>query len=149
MIRQATHDDIDALAKMGQQFLAYSPHGHLVDPSAASMRESIQRIMDHGVVFVGTIGGEIVGCLCATMSNIWFSPDSKVAIELAWWVNEEHRAGTVAVRLVYAYEVWARAQGASVITMSNLIIDGKPSSGTILERLGYIISEQTHIKGGR
>ena len=147
MIRKAIYADVETLAAMGHRFIEYSAHGGLVSPAEDDLRDSIRRVIDCGVVFVAEIQGEIVGFIYAAMSTVWFSPMSKVAIELAWWIDESHRGGTSAIRLVHAYESWAKEQGASVITMSDLIINGSPSAGTILARMGYVMSERSHVKG--
>lgn len=79
-----------------------------------------------GVVFVSD-AGFIAGRIMQTI----ISPDP-VAFELGWYA--EDRSG---IRLLDAFEVWARKKGATLIKMS--CAGGVVQS--ILERRGYCVAE--------
>lgn len=84
-----------------------------------------------GIVLVSP-GGFIAGCLTQTIIN----PDP-VAVELGWFATD--RSG---LRLLRAFEVWARGQGATLIKMS---CNGGPAQ-RILERAGYRAAELQMVK---
>lgn len=102
--------------------------------------------MQTGIVLVATIDHEIVGGIVGAVAPLWFNPTIRIASELSWWVSEEHRGGTVGVKLLWAFEAWAKEQGAAVVSMSDLVIGGEMPAGRLLEKLGYVATERTHIK---
>jgi hypothetical protein len=52
------------------------------------------------------------------------------------------------MRLVMAYQAWAREVGAHVVTMSQLVAVNGEQVGRMLRKLGYEPSEMTYVKGG-
>ena len=90
---------------------------------------------------------KIVGCICGIITNFWFARNTKVAAELGWWVNEEHRGSTASIRLLQAFENWAKEHGVKAITMSDLVINGDTPAGPIYKKLGYELVERAHVKG--
>lgn len=147
-IRRATVDDADALTRMAMEFIAYTPHGELIDIDCNALRRSVVSMIDSKVVacFVAELDGELVAMLVGAMMPLWFAPGIPMATELAWWVDVRARGTTMSVRLVREYERWARENGARFITMSSLELDNGPNVGSMLARMGYSPAETTHIK---
>lgn len=79
-----------------------------------------------GIVLVSD-GGFIAGCITQTV----ISPDP-VAVELGWYATD--RSG---LRLLRAFEGWARDRGATLIKMS---CNGGAAQ-RLLERAGYRVAE--------
>lgn len=146
MIRKATPADMDALAVMAERFIAFSPHAGMVQSSDAQRRAAMQWVIDNGCIFVAEVGDTIVGMLMAVISPTWFAPDTPIATELAWWVDEHHRKGTAAIRLVQAFEEWAKESGAAIACMCEMVVEGQPPVGDMIQRMGYIPSERAFIK---
>lgn len=145
-IRHAQSEDLDALSEIGTKFLQYSRYGKMVDPSSDDIRDGIKVMLDHGCVVVAEVDGKVVGAIGGTPVNLWFSRTTPVVAELAWWVNEEYRNGSIGVKLLWAFEDWAQSIGARAICLSDLALeDGAPVS-KILSKLGYSMVEQAHIK---
>lgn len=142
-IRVATTVDTEQLVALGRRFLASSGYGVKVPDDEA--REGIEMLIHSGRVFVAEKDKKIVGALGARMTNLWFSQSLTVASELMWWVDEEHRGTLAAVRLVGAFEAWAKAEGAHFIAMSD--ITGLGNVDKLLKRLGYKCVERAHVKG--
>ena len=145
-IRYATEDDLDAIDAMCAKFLKYTSYGSIISPESGEIRLALKRVFDNGAIFVADKGGAPVGFLAALICPAWFSPTTKMAIELAWWMEEEHRVGTAAMRLMFAYEQWAMDNGAKFICMSDLVINGQTPLGNMLERMNYRMTERTFIK---
>lgn len=153
-IRPATPEDFDALADMGAQFFAYSAFAKAVPFDRDAARAAIARFARPGtllappdsVALVAEVDGEIAGGIVGFVGPLWFNPAARVATELAWWVAEKHRGGTAAIRLYRAFESWADEQGADVIVMSDLVVDGETPAGRLFEKLGYATVERAHIK---
>ena len=147
MIRHATAADIDALVPMAWRFIQFAPHAPMVGATDDQVRASIAMVIEHGVILVAEQGGALTGMLMGILNPIWFAPATRCAVELAWWIEPEHRGGMAAIRLVNAFEEWAKAQGAAMVTMCDLVVDGQPPVGDIIMRLGYTPSERTFVKG--
>jgi hypothetical protein len=147
MVRDATAADLDAIADMGVKFSAYTAYAKHMTPTKEELLAAFQTLLSVGKIFVADIDGKVVGFIGCLIHPSWFSPTTRIAMEMAWWMNEDHRGGVSAIRLVKAYEDWATSMGASFICMSDLIIDGNPGIGNMLGRLGYTMTERTHMKG--
>lgn len=146
MIRLATPSDIPVVVDMAKRFISFAPHGKMANATTESLEQAAVTIIEHGAIFLAEVNGQIAGMLWAFITPIWFAQHTPCATELAWWVEEEHRGGIAAIRLVRAFEEWAKAQGASMATMCDMVVEGQPPVGDIIMRLGYVPSERTFVK---
>ena len=142
-------DEFDQIVDMAKRFLAFAPHGSLIKNSTEDLVNTLKLVLESGVIFVIDVGGKAVGVLAAMMTTVWYSPSTKMAHEMMWWVNEENRGTIASIKLIKAYENWARENGADLIAMCDLVIEGQEPVGTTLNRLGYEMSERTYIKGAK
>ncbi|MFN8758715.1 MAG: GNAT family N-acetyltransferase [Tagaea sp.] len=147
-VRPATEADVDALAAMGGRFFAFSPYARSVPFDPETVRAVLAEAIGtpHAFVWIAEVDGTIAGALLGVLAPLWFNPDALVATELAWWIDEEHRGGTLALRLHATFEEWADRAGAASVVMSDLVVPGAKSAGPLLERLGYRLVERTHLK---
>ena len=132
VIRAATLDDVDAIAALGQRFLAQSVyHGRLAD-NPTRVRALATSLIEApaGEVFVADVDGALVA-YAHHLSGEW------VAGEVAWWVDRDHRG--LGLRLLRAAERWARTQGAIRFEL----IAPTPDVETLYARLGYVPIERT------
>ena len=146
IIRHATEQDIDALTAMAREFLAYSAYGTMIAPSDDDIRAGLRAVLASGVVFVAEVSERIVGAVVGVVAPMWFAPSVTAAVELAWWVDTEHRMTRIPFKLMHAFEAWAKDRGATLMCMSELVIDGTTPIAKMLGRMGYINSERTHVK---
>jgi len=149
-IRMATLDDVPALTRMASSFILFGQHQHFgshITPN--ELTDRISEVLSTGAVecFVAEMEGEIVGMLACTVIGAWFAPHILIATELAWWMDEKARRTTLAIRMVRAYETWAKDKGVQFVTMSSLSLDNGTSVSNMLTRMGYTPSETTHTKG--
>lgn len=147
VVRIATVKDIDALIDIGGSFLNYSAYGSMINVSKDDVARGLCSILDTGVIFVSEKNGEITGGIAGVMGSIWFASQIKVATELGWWVNEKNRGEIASIKLLRAFENWAKENGASHIVMSDLVIRDDTPAGHLFEKLGYVLTERAHIKG--
>jgi GNAT superfamily N-acetyltransferase len=151
IVRRATAADVPAVVRMGRAFIDYLPHssaiGAIVDDESMSAQAHAWLASDATALFVADRDGDVCAMLVGALVPLWFAPRTVMAAELAWWVEPRARGTTVAVRLVRAYEEWARASGATVTTMSSLDGCNGADVATMLSRLGYTRSEMTYLKG--
>jgi len=90
--------------------------------------------------FVAELNSEVVGFISAIVYEQLFSRD-KTADELAWYVDKSHRGGTAAIRLLKAYEDWAKNNGVICINLSH--IEDLTDLTKLYNRLGYRKIEAT------
>lgn len=145
-IRKATVFDAEKLANLGEEFFAFSAFKDFVTYDVASAEQNILKLLTQGVVFVAEDGDEIVGSIIGILSPLWFNSHTTVATELAWFISEEHRKGTVGIRLYRAFEEWGYSNGAQAIVMSDLVVEGGTPAGQLFDKLGFTTIERSHIK---
>lgn len=127
-VRVADDDDLAAIVRMGARFLSEGPYPREVADTAV-LERFVRHLLEHGYVtcsdkgmllgqsFVNPITGELT------------------AAEIAWWVEPEHRKGSRdALRLLMAFEAWARDKEATLIQMIAPV--GTPL-GRLYARRGY------------
>jgi N-acetylglutamate synthase-like GNAT family acetyltransferase len=146
MVRDATAEDEDAVLEMARQFVAFAPYADTFTATDEELRMTISQFIMSAKSFVAEVDGKVVGMLAAVLTPVWYAPSHKAAVELAWWVDPAHRKGMSGIRLVQAFEKWAKEQGASMVSMSNLEVDDNGLVANMLNRFGYRMSEQTHSK---
>jgi len=117
-IRHAEPADLARIVEMGETFVASSHFKDLgpADPHRiAALTRTLAQHPD-GCVFVAEVEGRVVGMLAG---HIPVHPmlDVVMASELVWWVDVAHRTGRVGLRLLTAFEGWARDHGASHVQM--------------------------------
>ena len=147
VIRRATPEDIEALLPMCSKFISYTEYRDVIGTVDEEIGAALRQLLEMGAIFVAEIEGIVKGFIACMICPAWFSPSVRVALEMAWWMEEDARKGTAAIRLVQAYEKWAKESGASFICMSDLVVaDGAPLEN-MLGRMGYRMTERTHMKG--
>jgi len=100
----------------------------------------------HAALFVLTGDGVPVGILLAvTASNHPALAGVKLAQELAWYVQPEHR-GSQSWMLVTAYEDWAKMLGITRTTMSHFNDAIGQTLATAFATRGYAPVEYSYIK---
>ena len=145
-VRPATPDDIDAIAVMGARFFDYSRFGTLVHWDHETVKAALLQVHEAGVIFVALRDEAIAGFLAGALASIWFAPATLAATEFAWWVEPEHRQSAAGLKLLRAFEAWAREQGAALTVFSDLVLDGETPAGDLFACLGYVVVERSHVK---
>lgn len=136
MIRVATHDDVPSLVALGQilhDTSSYSALGY--DPEKVA-RQVEALINGAGGVFVADRDGQVIGFIGGALTEHWFSGD-KVAFDYSFFVHPQYRHGVIAVRLVQAFEHWARASGAKQIRMGITTAINIEGTARLFKALGF------------
>lgn len=111
MIRPATLDDLDAIIALGSVLHATSVYRAM--PFDA---DKVRVLMDGlisgaGVVFVADLAGNVVGGIAGAVSEHWFNRELH-GFEYSFFIDRQHRGGSMALRLLCAFESWCKAKGA-------------------------------------
>ncbi len=136
MIRSATHEDIPRLVELGAIMHATTSYSHLPyspEKTGAFLRSLIDGA---GVMFAAEVGGTIVGGMAGAITDQWFN-DDLVAFEYCLFVEPSKRQGLVAMRMVLAFQEWARIKGAKEIHMGVTTGPGSARTARLYSRLGF------------
>ncbi len=142
IIRKAKHEDIFDLLVLARGFSREAPAMHKwdKDKTEAMLKMCIEN--DMTTILVMEHGDEVVGGIVGVIQPLFMS-HTVVASELAWFVDPDHR-GRGALKLVKAFEGWAKDGGADYVTMAD--IRGIADLSKLYERLGYELTEAAYSK---
>jgi len=111
MIRPATLEDIDTIVKIGKVMHQESMYSDLPFDEV-KVRNLMAGLIDgNGVVFVAERGGNIIGGFAGAVAEFWFNTAIH-AFDFGLFILPEHRGGSAAIRLLAAFEHWAKEMGA-------------------------------------
>jgi GNAT superfamily N-acetyltransferase len=139
VIRDAAHDDLDAIVAMGRRFLAETDYRDRISENPAQMRVIAERLIDvdEGALLVSDRDGALTGMIGLFVFRHPIS-DEVFATELFWWVEPEHRGQ--GIRLLRRAEAWAADKGAKALQM----IAPTPQVARVYAALGYAHIEDSY-----
>lgn len=143
MIREATALDEDRIVHLAIRFLETTPYGKLIPYNESTIRTLIGTILQMGAVFVAEDkAGTVVGMIALVVIPSPISGEL-YAEEIAWFVEPEHRGGTVGPRLMGVAERWAATNGANLFKM---VAPSGTDVGDFYARRGYVATETSYVK---
>jgi len=142
-IRKATEEDQLDFLILAKKFLKESKY--IFSFNQSKLLENYLLAINHDdfLILLAEENGEVVGMLAAGITSPMFS-DDKVATELAWFIDKEHRGSSMSLRLIKEYEKWAKGNGCKYTSMMDL--DQLNNLQRLYERQGYSLVEKTFIK---
>jgi GNAT superfamily N-acetyltransferase len=87
--------------------------------------------------------GIITGLVCDG-DNIFAA--CRVAAEYVWYVDPDYRTGTGAMRLLKAYEEWAKEVGCDMVSMSLFESENRDQLTRLYKKRGYTTKEEVFSK---
>jgi GNAT superfamily N-acetyltransferase len=148
MIRQANKFDMEAIVRMLKAYRDKAPAQFLRD---SSNQEHIEKLINNilagaGFILLAIKDEDPVGMVVAAQHpNIW-NPEVMQVSEIAFWVDEEHRGGKSAHRLLHAYiqqcEEWKQENRIQFFSLSKMV----NSPDLSYEKFGFEKLEETWIK---
>ena len=117
MIRPAKHSDVPRLIELGTLLHATSSYSAMAF-NAAKSGNFLHELINgpNGVVFVAEVEGLVVGGMAGAVVDQWFN-DDLVAYDYSLFIEPTKRHGVTAIRLIRAFEAWARIKGAKHMQM--------------------------------
>jgi len=144
MIRAAKHTDIDAIINMAEVFWMHTVYD---DPFCQETVEGMaESCIDNDFAAVLEIDGKTEGFACAIKGPLLANNDVQVGIEVAWWVNEEHRGGRNGIKLLMFMEDLARQAGVKHWNMVYMVSSMPDQIEKMYQKLGYRKTEVTYSK---
>lgn len=148
MIRQANKFDINEIVRMLKKYRSFAPTKFLQE---SNDQEYIEKLLTHliagaGFILLATKDDRPIGMIMAARhTNVW-NPSAIQISEIAFWVDEEHRGGRTAHRLLHAYiehcEQLKQENSIQFFTLSKM----RNSPDLNYERFGFEKLEETWIK---
>lgn len=138
MIRPMSPSDVNTCIAMGHDMHLES-YFKTMDFSPLKLTQLWQMIVaqpDAFCAFVAEKEDKIIGMFVGVCQEHWFGFD-KVACDLALYVTPEERGGTTAIRLIKAYEQWARDVGASEIHIGTSTNINSERVTKLFEKMGF------------
>ena len=99
----------------------------------------------NGIVILLMDEDYVAGGIAGKVETWGFNKDIKLAIELFYWVDEKYR-GKDSVKLLFLYEKFAKALGASKSIMVSVDTHLKGKIDKLYKRMGYSEYEQFYTK---
>lgn len=81
-------------------------------------------------------GDRLVGFINGYVGETFLNEEFN-AYEQGWYVLPEYRGGTIALRLIKAFEGWAKGRGAAKLWLGQSVNHRQDSTLRFFERLGY------------
>jgi GNAT superfamily N-acetyltransferase len=146
-LRRADAEDAHGIARLARPFIAVSDFGRWFACDQERIEGALRDLVSHeqGIGLVAEVDNWIVGAIVGRLTSPWFDPTARVAAELGWWVDPEHRGH--GAQLLREFESWARDQKADCVALSDLLHTNAAPAGTLLERHGYELVERSWVKG--
>ena len=142
-IRKATEDDVFDILILAKEFSREAPKTHKWNKEKTEQFLLSSFHNTNMEIFVIDVGGEIEGALVGLLSELYMSHTVQ-ATELAWFVSKDYRGKPSSLKLIKAFEKWAKENGANQIGMGD--IDGIASLEKLYNRLGYKRAESVYLK---
>ncbi len=138
-------DDIKRLCIDFYKSSIYNEYGHDEDKIDTIIGEFIYDPTNR-IIILGLLEGKPVAILAASVQPIIFSK-ARIATEVLWWVDEEHRQSGVGLQLIEAFEYWAKTVAkADYLQLCTLNGEYAEKVGKYYERRGYTLSEKAYLK---
>jgi GNAT superfamily N-acetyltransferase len=96
----------------------------------------VQRIIKNNYLECALLDGVMAGFMAGHVAETFLN-NEKNAYDNGLFVAPEFRGKPIAVRLIKNFEVWAKAQGAKTIWLSQSVGQNKEKTLHFFERLGY------------
>jgi|TARA_R110001632_G_scaffold70683_4_gene164527 RimJ/RimL family protein N-acetyltransferase len=142
-IRTATPDDIFDILILAKEFSKEAPSSHKWDKEKTEQFLVSSFNNTNMEIFVIDIDGEIEGALVGLVAKFYMSHTVQ-ATELAWFVSKDYRGKPASIRLMKAFEKWAKENEANYVGMGD--IEGLSNLEKLYNRLGYKKTESIYLK---
>ena len=138
-IRRMSEQDIEPMVEMGAAMHAESAFV-VLDYSRDKCRDLCRRYIAHPDVNFGVVAekdGRLIGMLMGYVTDYYFG-DDKIACDILWYMDPEHRGSRVGIRLLEAFQDWSKERGASEVCIGISTAVAFERTGALLQRLGYL-----------
>lgn len=144
MIRQGQITDFDQILPLCEQFWSYTEYDEPFEPEEALNKLNLA--CEFGLLGVVELDDEIVGFCAGAKAPLLGNANSVVGVELAWWINPEHRNSRWGSKLFDFMEQLARDAGIKYWCMVSLQSCNPDPVNRFYESKGYHLTEMTYMR---
>lgn len=149
MIREATSDDVPRIVELVLEFIRTTPYAAVIAESPERIAGLARMLLDGlGVIYVAELNetawgpAYIVGFIAIAELEQPLT-GIRIAEELAWFIDPNHRSGRAGYHLLRSAEAWARQKGLHMLKM---VAPSNTDVGRFYSRVGYAPLETAYIK---
>ena len=144
-LRLAEAYDYDEVIRMARAFHQASPYSGLSfdEDKCKKLFDGYLQGDKKSLVIILACDETPYGMIIGHCHELPFSND-RVAMELAWWVDEGSRGKRESLLLFKAYEDWTLRVGAKIMSMA--MLDDVTNLSSFYEKQGYRPAERHYIK---
>lgn len=145
IVRPAEWGDLDRVVEMLRAFHAEAEKEAQAPFSEEAVWLTCRGMLDSEAAFLGLLEAAEgpVGVLGGLCHRLWYST-ARAAQEVFWYVEPRHRGQ--GVRLLRAFEAWARERGVGHPAMIGLANERSEGMDRLYRRLGYEPVERLYRK---
>jgi GNAT superfamily N-acetyltransferase len=140
-LKQATIEDNDNVLAMVKEYAYTSPYKDKVNKEALELLVKEFLVEKDKVVFYVVQDNLPIGFIAGAAVPFILGLDT-IATEFAWWVHPDFRLNGVGLRLIDAFEAWAKEEGCSMVALSST----DEGTGEVYTKRGYSLAEHTYMK---
>lgn len=145
-IRLAEDEDVEIVLDMGRKFYSTMEMAKMIPFDDEAAMVQIFKMLDDGFILLGEKDGEVVGMIGCSFFDYPFNSAFRGCAEVMFWIEPEHRGGTLAARFIREAELLSIHEGASFVVLAAL--ETSPTGiDTFYNKLGYSRSERAFVKG--
>ena len=141
----ARSEDFNKVLPLAQRFYSEHPHAAKMEFHMESAYRLYLDLVEHGFIVLAWEDGEVVGMLGMMVGPFVLNANYKVATEVLWWVDPEHRQGRKGLAMLQMAEKLAKIDGCFSVTMSSLAI-GPEGVDKVYVHRGYELMEKSFVK---
>jgi GNAT superfamily N-acetyltransferase len=133
----ASEKDFDDVVRLGRLMHAESSYSAL-EFSVDRLRQifDIYTQDRHRALILGRVNGEACGLYAGYITPYYFS-EELVANDIAWFVVKERRGSTLGLRLLTAFEEWAKGMGVSEVRIGYSTDINPAAFDSLMIKRGY------------
>lgn len=122
-LKLATSEDGKEVAGLFKELHDHSVYKDIIEYKPEDVSKLVSKLAKDpnlGVTILLLEDGKLIGAMiCSTMQQV-FNNSEKTAVELGFWITEEHRTASALKKLLQAYRYWAKRVGCTSILQGKL-----------------------------
>lgn len=147
-LKVATEEDFDDVKRLCLSFFHASIYNDkdIADDKVETLISEFIHLTHDRIAILGLLEGQPCGLIAGVVQPLLFN-HARIASEIVWWVDEEHRRSKLGLQLLDAFEYWgehiAKADYGQMVTLAD---DKSEHLDKYYRRRGYIPVEKAYLK---
>ena len=143
-IRKAVPSDMRFIITEGIKFMEYHPLSYKKDIDPKELISLTDTVIKDHIILIAEKDGKQIGVIAGVVAPNPFNSKYLGLAEIMWWVKEEYRGSSAALKLLHAFEKAGKERGVDYMTMVRTMYT--PELDKVYKKRGYIPAETTFLK---